>query len=92
MRKFIVLNRKCYAGSEAEEFLRKINYLSEKVLTKSANLAKTLVQKYLVYNAVFVYEIDKQLLSNRDNEGSNRYIKNQYHFQIYNFKILNVFI
>ncbi|OUM58722.1 hypothetical protein PIROE2DRAFT_15939 [Piromyces sp. E2] len=48
---------------DSDEFLRKINYISEKVLIKGANLAKTLPIKYLIYNALFVYESDKYLLS-----------------------------
>jgi len=73
MRRFIAVNRKCFPKAEADEFLKKINYLSDKVLIKCANLSTTFLSKYLIYNATFVYDMDKPLLDGSDETESNGY-------------------
>ncbi|ORX61198.1 hypothetical protein BCR36DRAFT_8189 [Piromyces finnis] len=71
MRRFISINKQCFLNSDADDFLRKIDDLSEKVLTKCANLSKSLTTKYLIYNATIVYGLDKPLLNNDENGSNN---------------------
>jgi len=74
MRRFISINKTCFLGTEKDEFLTKINYLSDKVLIKCAKLSNTFLRKYLIYNAIFIYDMDKALLDESDGTGSNKYI------------------
>jgi len=61
IRRFIAVNRICFDKEDTEELLNKINYVSEKALNKCANLSRSLILKFLVYNATFIYEIDRSL-------------------------------
>ena len=65
-------NKKFYMDEESEEFLNKINYVSEKALVKCSNLSNTLMLKFLIYNATYIYEEDRSLISSRENSNNER--------------------
>jgi len=69
MRKFLSINKICYLPDEFEELVKKFDRLSEKVLVKCANLANSYSMKYLVYNSIYIYEMDKPLFAST--EGSS---------------------
>jgi len=69
----MVINKNCFYDEDSKEFLKTINYLSNKVLLKCAVLSKSLFMKYLVYNATCVYESDKKDLVAQD-KSNDRYI------------------
>jgi len=71
MRRFLSINRICFASDEFEELTKKIDHLSEKVLLKCANMANSHFMKYLVYNAIYIYEMDKSLLISNENSTDN---------------------
>ena len=53
------------------ELISKIDYLSEKVLNKSAKLVKATTLKYLIYNSALINDMDKAILT--DNDSTNGY-------------------
>ncbi|ORX80370.1 hypothetical protein BCR32DRAFT_293881 [Anaeromyces robustus] len=72
MRKFMNINQMYFTDEESEEFMKKVNYVSDKALFKCANLSKSLVNKFLVYNATYIYESDKVITINRENSQDNK--------------------
>ncbi|ORY24906.1 hypothetical protein LY90DRAFT_630109 [Neocallimastix californiae] len=71
IRKFIFINKTCFIGDEVNELISKIDYLSEKVLNKSAKLVKATTLKYLIYNSALINDMDKAILTDNDSTNGN---------------------
>jgi hypothetical protein len=72
IRKFVSINKKCFLSTDADELLKRVDQLSEKVLLKCANLSKTFFSRFLIFNAIYIYELDRShLKSCNDGSGDN---------------------
>jgi len=73
IRKFVSINKKCFLSTDADELLKRVDQLSEKVLLKCANLSKTFFSRFLIFNAIYIYELDRShLKSCNDGSGDNK--------------------
>ncbi|ORX78591.1 hypothetical protein BCR32DRAFT_282150 [Anaeromyces robustus] len=61
---FIEVNNCCFFDKESEEFIQKIDFISEKLLEKCVYMSKSIFMKYLIFNATNIYETDKLYIKN----------------------------
>jgi len=70
VRRFISINHLCFIGDDANDLIKNLKHISEKVLYKSSQLSKTFFMKFLVYHSVLSYDLDRSLLANDDNSSN----------------------
>eukprot|EP00833_Pecoramyces_ruminatium_P009480 jgi/Orpsp1_1/1183512/evm.model.c7180000085556.1 len=77
IRSFLLVNSifnegECFDFEESGELINTINDYLRKLLIKCSNLTRSIFIKYLIFNSIHLYEIDKSSLGSNDNSSNNK--------------------
>jgi len=68
IKKFITINKKCFDSYERNGLLKLIDSYMGKILRKCANLTESIFIKYLIFNSIHTYEIERSSLNFNEND------------------------